>query len=51
MTTIDYREDFLLEDLPNLDKAADYLTAAIEEGEESFLLAVRDIAEAQRRPG
>ena len=47
METIDYREDFLLKDLQNLDKAADYLTVAIEEGEEAFLLAVRDVAEAQ----
>lgn len=47
MPIIDYKEDFLLKDLQNLDKAADYLTAAIDEGEEAFLLAVRDVAEAQ----
>jgi probable addiction module antidote protein len=47
MPTIDYKEDFLMKDLQNLDRAADYLTAAIEEGEEVFLLAVRDVVEAQ----
>ena len=47
MPTIDYKEDFLMQDLQDLDRAADYLTAAIEEGEEVFLLAVRDVVEAQ----
>lgn len=47
MPTIDYKEDFLMKDLRNLDHAADYLTAAIEEGEDVFLLAVRDVVEAQ----
>jgi len=47
MSSIDYKDDFLLKDLQNLDKAADYLTAAIDEGEAAFLLAVRDVAEAQ----
>ena len=46
MNTIDYKDDFLLKDLKNLDRAADYLTAAIEDSEEVFLLAVRDVAEA-----
>ena len=36
-----------MKDLQNLDRAADYLTAAIEEGEDVFLLAVRDVAAAQ----
>lgn len=43
---IDYKEG-LLEDLKDLDYAAGYLTAALEEGEEVFLLAVRDVAQAQ----
>ena len=47
MPTINYKEDFLMKDLRNLDRAADYLTAAIEEGEDVFLLAVRDVVEAQ----
>lgn len=36
-----------MRDLKDLDHAADYLTAAVEDGEEVFLLAVRDVAEAQ----
>lgn len=47
MSSIDYKEDFLMKDLRNIDRAADYLTAAIEEGEDVFLLAVRDVVEAQ----
>ena len=47
MPIIDYKEDFLMKDLQDLDHAADYLTSAIEEGEEVFLLAVRDVVEAQ----
>ncbi len=47
MPTIDYKNDFLMKDLQDLDRAAEYLTAAIEEGEDVFLLAVRDVAEAQ----
>lgn len=47
MPTIDYKEDFLMTDLQDLDRAAEYLTAAIEEGEDVFLLAVRDVVEAQ----
>lgn len=47
MPTIDYKEDFLMKDLQSLDRAAEYLTAAIEEGEDVFLLAVRDVVEAQ----
>jgi probable addiction module antidote protein len=46
MPTIDYKEH-LLEDLKDLNYAAGYLTAALEEGEDIFLLAVRDVAQAQ----
>jgi probable addiction module antidote protein len=45
MPTIDYQEH-LIEDLKDLDYAAGYLTAALEEGEDVFLLAVRDVAQA-----
>jgi len=47
MPTIDYKEDFLMKDLQDLGRAAEYLTAAIEEGEDVFLLALRDVVEAQ----
>jgi len=47
MPTIDYKEDFLMQDLKDINRAAEYLTAAIEEGEDVFLLAVRDVVEAQ----
>ena len=47
MPAIDYKEDYLLKDLQDLDRAAEYLTAAIEEGEDVFLLAIRDVVEAQ----
>jgi probable addiction module antidote protein len=43
--SVDY-EPFLLENLKDLDYAAGYLTAALEEGEDVFLLAVRNIAKA-----
>ena len=46
MPTIDY-DDYLLEELKDLDYAAGYLTAALEEGEDVFLIAVRNIAKAQ----
>ncbi len=46
MPTIDYKER-LLQDLKDLDYAAGYLTAALEEGEDVFLLAVRDVVQAQ----
>lgn len=45
MPTIDYKE-LLFADLKDLDYAAGYLTAAFEEGAEVFLLAVRDVAQA-----
>ena len=46
MPTIDYKE-WLLEQLKDLDFAAGYITESIEEGEAAFLLAVRDVVEAQ----
>lgn len=46
MPTIDYKE-WLLEQLKDLDFAAGYITESIEEGEDAFLLAVRDVVEAQ----
>ena len=45
MPTIDYKE-LLFEDLKDPDYAAGYLTAALEEGQDVFLLAVRDVAQA-----
>lgn len=45
-TTISYKEG-LMEDLRHPKEAAAYLNAAIEEGsKEAFLLALRDVAEA-----
>lgn len=46
MATVDFKEH-LLEHLIDVDYAAGYLTAAIEEGEDVFLLALRDIVQAQ----
>ena len=46
MPTVSYKEH-LLEDLKDLNYAAGYLTAALEEGEDVFLLAVRDVVQAQ----
>jgi len=43
----DFKSDFLAVNLQDLDTAAGYLSAAIEEGEDVFLLAVRDVVEAQ----
>jgi probable addiction module antidote protein len=43
--TSDYKE-FLLKRLQNPKTAAGYLTASLEEGEQTFLLAVKDVAEA-----
>jgi probable addiction module antidote protein len=42
---IDYKES-LFKDLQDLEYAAGYLTAALEEGDDVFLLAVRDVVEA-----
>ncbi len=44
--TSDYKA-FLLEKLADPNMAAGYLTASLEEGEEVFLLAVKDVAEAR----
>ena len=46
MPTTDYAKQ-LLKDLKNRTYAAGYLTAALEEGEDVFLLALRDVAKAQ----
>lgn len=46
MPTIDYQDDFLRRELQDPERAAAYLTAALEDGEEIFLLAVRDVVEA-----
>lgn len=43
--TSDYK-DFLFERLKSPRAAAGYLTASLEEGEETFLLALKDVAEA-----
>src|SRR5438105_2594210 len=45
MPTIDYKQS-LLENLKDRSYAAGYLTAALEEREEVFLLALRDVAQA-----
>lgn len=45
MPIIDYKKG-LLEDLKDPTYAAGYLTAALGEGEDVFLLAVRDVAQA-----
>jgi len=42
----DYKT-FLLKRIRNPKMAAGYLTASLEEGHETFLLAIRDVAEAQ----
>jgi probable addiction module antidote protein len=47
---VDYRIR-LLSDLRDIKYAAGYLTAALEEGEDVFLLAIRDVVEAQGRIG
>lgn len=44
--TADYKE-FLFERLQDPEMAAGYLTACFEEGEDVFLLAIRDLAEAR----
>ena len=40
-------EDYLLEELKDIDYAAGYLTACLDEGEDVFLLAIRNVAKAQ----
>lgn len=46
MPTTDY-EEYLIKRLKDLDFAAGYITACLEEGEDAFLLGVRDVANAQ----
>lgn len=46
MPTVDYQRR-LLKDLKDVKYAAGYLTAAFEEGEDVFLLALRDVVRAQ----
>jgi probable addiction module antidote protein len=43
--TVDYKEH-LLKELKDSRYAAGYLTAALEEGEDVFLLALRDVAQS-----
>jgi probable addiction module antidote protein len=45
MKTVSYKKN-LLKRLANLDHAAGYLTACLEQGEAEFLLALRDVVEA-----
>ena len=45
MVSVDYKRR-LLKDLKDVEYAAGYLTAALEEGEDVFLLALRDVAQA-----
>jgi probable addiction module antidote protein len=44
--TIDYTDDFLRRELQDPERAAAYLTAALEDREEVFLVAIRDVVEA-----
>ncbi len=46
MPTVDY-DEYLLNELKDLEYAAGYLTACLEEGEDVFLIGVRNIAKAQ----
>lgn len=46
MPAVDYKRR-LLKDLKDIKYAAGYLTAAFEEGEAVFLLALRDVVQAQ----
>jgi probable addiction module antidote protein len=45
--TVDYHST-LLEDLKDPQEAADYLTAALSESEDMFLVALRDVAEVRQ---
>ncbi len=47
MPTIDYQDDCLRRELQDPERAAAYLTAALEDGEEVFRVAVRDVVEAR----
>ena len=44
--TSNYKE-FLQKELADVEMAAEYLTAAFPEGEDVFLLAIRDVVEAR----
>jgi probable addiction module antidote protein len=46
MQTVNF-EDLLLDELKDLEYAAGYLTACLEEGEDVFLLGIRNVAKAQ----
>lgn len=46
MPTADY-DEFLFEQLKDLDFSAGYLAACLEEGEDVFLLGIRNVAKAQ----
>lgn len=46
MPGIDY-DEYLLGELRDIDYAAGYLTACLDEGEDVFLVAVRNVAKAQ----
>ena len=46
MPTVDY-DEFLLEQLKDLDFAAGYLESCLDEGEDVFLLGIRNVAKAQ----
>ena len=48
MKTYSYKDD-LLADLKDLDYAATYLSTALNDSEEVCLLALRDVAEAQKQ--
>ena len=45
--TLDYREE-LLKDLADPQEAAHYINAALEDSQEMFLVALRDVAEARQ---
>ena len=45
MLSVDY-DEFLTEELKDLDFAAGYLTACLEEGEDVFYLGIRNVAKA-----
>ena len=46
MRTVDY-DEYLLAELKDLEYAAGYLTACLEEGAEVFLEGIRNVAKAQ----
>ncbi len=50
MPTVEY-EDLLSEQLKDLDYTAGYLTACLEEGEDVFILGLKDVAKATKLDG